>query len=177
MSCNTQTSNPLSSSLNEKFQYPPKQVAILGTMSDAGKSILTAGICRVLRNGGYNVAPFKAQNMSNNAAPALLSESKFIAEVQKNVKHGKAESNSEILGCRNDNDDTNEDDDKDDDKDDFRNEVDDADDGDDGDNTYYGEIGTAQVLQAEACRIVPRVEVRYTVIEIKSMHRNHFTSI
>jgi adenosylcobyric acid synthase len=41
---------------------------IAGASSDAGKSVLTAGICRWLRGQGARVAPFKAQNMSNNSA-------------------------------------------------------------------------------------------------------------
>lgn len=45
-----------------------KPIMILGCTSDAGKSLIVTAICRLFAKRGVKVAPFKAQNMSNNAA-------------------------------------------------------------------------------------------------------------
>src|SRR5205085_3310044 len=45
-----------------------KPIMIMGCTSDAGKSFLVTALCRTFANKGIRVAPFKAQNMRNNAA-------------------------------------------------------------------------------------------------------------
>ena len=46
---------------------PPKTIMIQGTTSNAGKSFLTAALCRIFKQDGYRAAPFKSQNMALNS--------------------------------------------------------------------------------------------------------------
>lgn len=44
-----------------------KNIMIQGTMSNAGKSLIAAGLCRIFKQDGHSVAPFKSQNMASNS--------------------------------------------------------------------------------------------------------------
>ena len=42
-------------------------IMIQGTMSDAGKSVVCAALCRIFKQDGFKAAPFKSQNMALNS--------------------------------------------------------------------------------------------------------------
>ena len=58
----------------------PPAIMILGTASNAGKSIITAALCRALTRRGLKIAPFKAQNMSLNSWVTANGEEIGIAQ-------------------------------------------------------------------------------------------------
>eukprot|EP01063_Lacrimia_lanifica_P024550 TRINITY_DN32427_c0_g1_i1.p1 TRINITY_DN32427_c0_g1~~TRINITY_DN32427_c0_g1_i1.p1 ORF type:complete len:548 (+),score=222.08 TRINITY_DN32427_c0_g1_i1:62-1705(+) len=90
-------------------------VCVFGTASDVGKSVTAAALGRMLANKGLRVAPFKAQNMSNNAGVVRVSEG-----------------------------------------------------GGGGDGEVMGEIGRAQVVQAEACRVAPETDMNPVLLKPSS---------
>lgn len=73
-----------SPSISRRRHRPPRHTPALmlqGTSSNAGKSILAAAYCRIFRQDGYSVAPFKAQNMSLNSGVTAAGDEMGRAQI------------------------------------------------------------------------------------------------
>lgn len=77
--CNAIANILHNSPIREKKKKP--SLMLLGTSSNAGKSVLTAGFCRIFTQDGYTVRPFKAQNMSLNSGVTVKGEEMGRAQI------------------------------------------------------------------------------------------------
>lgn len=72
-----------------------KSIMIQGTMSNVGKSLITAGLCRIFVQDGYRVAPFKSQNMALNSF--ITRENLEIGRAQAAQAHACKEEPSVLM--------------------------------------------------------------------------------
>ena len=176
------------SSCNNHVHKDCKSIAILGTMSNVGKSRIATAICRILTNGGTKCAPFLPISNDNskhdnnnirintdgnqhkkntNQSPSLS-----FALLPPASRRETFYAICEQIGSNNDKK-----------KQKNRTHTNER------HNLGYGQIGTAQCLQAAACNIVPRTEMNPIIVEktslsslsrgvttIQSTKENHNTS-
>ncbi|MBP2144123.1 adenosylcobyric acid synthase [Methanococcus voltae] len=62
-----------------------KFIMVAGTASNSGKTVMVSGICRMLANKGYKVAPFKSQNMSLNSRVSVEDGEIAVAQYTQSV--------------------------------------------------------------------------------------------
>ena len=67
-------------------------IMIQGTSSGAGKSLLSLALCRILSKYGYDVVPFKSQNMSLNSIASIEGGEMSFAQYLQSIACGKTPS-------------------------------------------------------------------------------------
>jgi len=125
-------------------------VLVAGTGSHVGKSVVVAGLCRLLADRGVSVAPFKAQNMSNNArvvvSPAATKATEGpVTDAGGTVAADSAEGDADEPGVE-------------------RSADPDAPGAEDG-GTEWGEIGNSQYVQARAARVTPTTDMNPVLLK------------
>jgi len=113
-----------------------RTILVAGTASHVGKSTVAAGLCRLLADQGVDVAPFKAQNMSNNAR-AVPRGSAVADHTAGSDAAGVDTVGSDVIG------------------------VDTA----DSDISIFGEIGVSQYVQARAARVQPTTDMNPVLLK------------
>ena len=74
-----------------------KCLMIQGTASSVGKSLISAGLCRVFKQDGYSAAPFKSQNMALNSCTREVEEMGRAQVVQRAQFEPRVEMNPILL--------------------------------------------------------------------------------
>jgi adenosylcobyric acid synthase len=135
MSNNPTKTKSKSTRTSSSIAQTSKSLAVLGTQKSTGKSTITAGLCRVLVNGRMRAVPFKAMSPATLCTPALLPDPQHRSDqICRLVQSASASDSSTSVA---------------------NNSI---------EQCGYGEIDGMQAIQAEACCIVPRVEMNPVLI-------------
>ena len=132
---------------------------VAGMTSDAGKSVVVTGLCRALARRGIHVAPYKAQNMSNNSM--VVGSRSGSRDGSRDRSRDGRQSDLGRGGSR------------DGSRDGRQSDLLDLRDRSSTSETTYGEIGRAQWVQALAAGVAPEVAMNPVLLKPGSDRRSH----